>query len=323
MHKILTDINIQILENNAVILNDVRVGLVNPSSIWMKTNDKVIVNGSSGLKIIDCSSGFSAVRDMVSVGAVLLGTSLEISEAIEVLQEPTINRTAVYLCSCSTDLKFFCEAIRNTLKSHVAIVGCGGIGSSVAYLLAGAGVSKLSIFDSDIIERSNFNRQSFWSMKTIGKQKICVLKDELLARFPGLIVDCYNCDIRDLLIDNSPLTESNFAVVTVDTPFHVNLRVCEFLQKNMIPFVGGGYNHASMIIYDDASLLPQASSNSSWKSLSNRFISSSFGPSNFEIAGLVANRVLQCIWNVEHRGHLGVRQTADSRVFPRRFEIEK
>ena len=46
--------------------------------------------------------------------------------------------------------------------ARVAIVGCGATGSSVAQLLARAGVGTLRIIDRDYVEPSNLQRQALF-----------------------------------------------------------------------------------------------------------------------------------------------------------------
>jgi len=48
---------------------------------------------------------------------------------------------------------------RRLLESHVAIVGCGALGTFHAGALARAGVGKLTIIDRDYVELSNLQRQ--------------------------------------------------------------------------------------------------------------------------------------------------------------------
>jgi len=54
------------------------------------------------------------------------------------------------------------EGQRKLLSSRVAIVGCGASGSSIASLLARAGIGTLKIIDRDYVEPSNLQRQSLF-----------------------------------------------------------------------------------------------------------------------------------------------------------------
>jgi molybdopterin-synthase adenylyltransferase len=51
------------------------------------------------------------------------------------------------------------EGQRKLLEAHVAIVGCGALGSFQAEALARAGVGRLTIIDRDYVEPSNLQRQ--------------------------------------------------------------------------------------------------------------------------------------------------------------------
>ncbi|HET6351300.1 MAG TPA: sulfur carrier protein ThiS adenylyltransferase ThiF [Coriobacteriia bacterium] len=54
-------------------------------------------------------------------------------------------------------------AVRARLaSSHVALVGCGGLGSNAASMLVRAGVGELTLIDFDVVEESNLNRQLFF-----------------------------------------------------------------------------------------------------------------------------------------------------------------
>jgi len=55
------------------------------------------------------------------------------------------------------------SAVRARLaNSHVALVGCGGLGSNAASMLVRAGVGELTLIDFDVVEESNLNRQLFF-----------------------------------------------------------------------------------------------------------------------------------------------------------------
>jgi molybdopterin/thiamine biosynthesis adenylyltransferase len=64
------------------------------------------------------------------------------------------------------------EGQRRLRQSHVLIAGVGGLGSPAAIYLACAGVGKLTIIDSDVVELSNLNRQILHGEEDIGEQKV-------------------------------------------------------------------------------------------------------------------------------------------------------
>lgn len=55
--------------------------------------------------------------------------------------------------------------------AHVVLVGCGGIGSPALQYLAGAGIGRLTIIDSDVVEASNLQRQTIFTSEDIGRPK--------------------------------------------------------------------------------------------------------------------------------------------------------
>ncbi|MFA7602140.1 MAG: HesA/MoeB/ThiF family protein [Novosphingobium sp.] len=56
-------------------------------------------------------------------------------------------------------------------NSHVVLMGCGGIGSPALQYLAAAGVGRLTLVDSDVVEQSNLQRQTIFSPADIGRAK--------------------------------------------------------------------------------------------------------------------------------------------------------
>ena len=55
--------------------------------------------------------------------------------------------------------------------ANVAVIGAGGIGSAVIPALAGAGIGKLTIIDSDSVELSNLQRQPLFRERDAGYSK--------------------------------------------------------------------------------------------------------------------------------------------------------
>jgi molybdopterin/thiamine biosynthesis adenylyltransferase len=63
------------------------------------------------------------------------------------------------------------EGQRKLRKAHVLIAGVGGLGSPCAIYLSCAGIGKLTLVDSDVVELSNLNRQILHGEEDIGEKK--------------------------------------------------------------------------------------------------------------------------------------------------------
>lgn len=63
------------------------------------------------------------------------------------------------------------EGQKRLFKSHVAIVGAGGLGGTVFEILVRYGVGKITIVDFDSFETTNLNRQLLSSEENLGENK--------------------------------------------------------------------------------------------------------------------------------------------------------
>jgi len=70
--------------------------------------------------------------------------------------------------------------------AHVALVGCGGIGSPALQYLAAAGIGRLTLIDDDVVEESNLQRQTVFTPADIGLAKAEVAA-EWVRRFDGAL----------------------------------------------------------------------------------------------------------------------------------------
>ena len=71
-------------------------------------------------------------------------------------------------------------------QSHVALVGCGGIGSPALQYLAAAGIGRLTLIDDDRVELSNLQRQTVFTTADIGRSK-AEAAAAWVARFDGAL----------------------------------------------------------------------------------------------------------------------------------------
>ncbi len=80
------------------------------------------------------------------------------------------------------------EGQEKLLRSKVAIMGVGGIGSFLSLQLAAAGVS-LRLVDWDVVELSNLNRQILYTTGDLGKPKVYVAAERLKELNPEIEVE--------------------------------------------------------------------------------------------------------------------------------------
>jgi adenylyltransferase/sulfurtransferase len=112
---------------------------------------------------------------------------------------------------------------RKLRSASIAVIGAGGIGSSVIPALAGAGIGRLTIIDSDAVEISNLHRQPLFTEADAGKPKAQLASDfvKRLNRFvevtprqeriaPGNAIDLLAG--HDLVIDGSDNFATRLAV---------------------------------------------------------------------------------------------------------------
>src|SRR5688572_19958668 len=73
-------------------------------------------------------------------------------------------------------------------EARVVVLGVGGLGSWAALSLACCGVGELTVFDGDVVELSNLNRQVLYAEDDIGRPKAAVAAAALRRFNPGIRV---------------------------------------------------------------------------------------------------------------------------------------
>ena len=123
------------------------------------------------------------------------------------------------------------------LKSHVLIVGMGGLGSPVATYLASAGVGQMTICDFDEVELSNLQRQILHRDTRLGVNKALSAKIELETINP----DCRIIPVIDR-VDPAALDQlvaSVDVVVDASDNFETRHAVNHACVKYSTPLVSG------------------------------------------------------------------------------------
>ena len=81
---------------------------------------------------------------------------------------------------------------RRLYEANVLIIGVGALGSAVAELLCRAGVRNMTLYDYDIIDETNLQRQSLYTTLDLGKFKVETAKERLIEIDPHCLVKCVN-----------------------------------------------------------------------------------------------------------------------------------
>lgn len=81
--------------------------------------------------------------------------------------------------------------------ARVAVVGAGGLGCPALYYLAAAGVGHISVFDHDVVDRSNLQRQILHADDRVGLPKADSARRSLEALNPQILVDAQRVRIDE------------------------------------------------------------------------------------------------------------------------------
>ena len=109
--------------------------------------------------------------------------------------------------------------------ASVLVVGAGALGSPVALYLAGAGVGRVGLVDSDVVEISNLHRQPLHFTPDLGVPKVESAAAKLRFLNPDVVIEPYQVRLdetnaaglvegQDLVIDCSDSFATRYAVNT-------------------------------------------------------------------------------------------------------------
>ena len=125
-------------------------------------------------------------------------------------------------------------------RSHVCVIGLGGVGSWTAEALARSGVGALTLVDLDEICVSNVNRQLHTVDSTVGRLKVEVMAERVRGIHPS-------CDVRVVddffAIDNAGALLAggyDFVVDAIDVPPLKALLVAMCRERELPVVVAGG-----------------------------------------------------------------------------------
>jgi sulfur carrier protein ThiS adenylyltransferase len=130
------------------------------------------------------------------------------------------------------------RSIELDLPAGVAVVGCGGVGSWVAWLLAMTGVPELWLYDHDVVDESNLNRVPYLP-EDVGKPKTEALANLIKRYRPDCKVVACGMWIAEV-VDMSKLhNEVSWIVAATDTAASRRL-IYDWAEAKMVRYIEVG-----------------------------------------------------------------------------------
>jgi hypothetical protein len=125
-------------------------------------------------------------------------------------------------------------------RLHVGIVGCGSVGSVIAEALLKTGVRRITLIDFDTVELKNLDRLQGVGKKSIGRLKVYVVRERLLAQHlsRGVIIHAVPYSIVEEEGYRSALN-CDLLFSCVDRPWP-RFVLDAISQANHIPVIDGG-----------------------------------------------------------------------------------
>lgn len=160
----------------------------------------------------------------------------------------------------------FNENEQKKLKNMVVfIAGTGGLGTNQAQQLQRIGVKKIYLYDYDIINESNLNRQIFYGKKDISKPKVKVAKKQL---------DSFNLRTKIEIFEEKITSDLEIAedidiIFDALDNFNSRFELEKVANKNNLPLIHGGvkswYGQITSIIPNETVSLKKIFSDNSKK----------------------------------------------------------
>ncbi len=116
-----------------------------------------------------------------------------------------------------TELLLNKEKLEILKKSNVLVVGLGGVGAYAAENICRAGVGKMTIVDSDVVNITNKNRQLIALDSSIGQSKSAITAKRLLDINPDLELKALDVYIKDEISNNILDEDFDYVVDAIDT----------------------------------------------------------------------------------------------------------
>jgi tRNA A37 threonylcarbamoyladenosine dehydratase len=134
------------------------------------------------------------------------------------------------------------EALEKLAKSHVMVLGLGGVGSYAAEFICRAGIGKMTIIDGDTVDPSNRNRQLPALATNHGVSKAQIMQQRLLDINPELELAVHEEFVLPERIADFIAVKPDYIVEAIDsvTPKLFLIRQAYAAQIPFVSSMGAG-----------------------------------------------------------------------------------
>lgn len=116
-------------------------------------------------------------------------------------------------------------------EKRILVIGCGGLAHAALPYLLSSGIGNVTLFDGDVVEVSNLNRQHLFTREDIGRNKALVLTEYCARHFPSAGINC-----EERMFDGFNKEQSFDLVFDFTDRLATKLKLAKHFEKQHIPF---------------------------------------------------------------------------------------
>lgn len=134
------------------------------------------------------------------------------------------------------------DVVRRFALSHIAILGMGGVGSYAAEAILRSGIGRIDVYDFDVYEYSNFNRQLYANEETLGILKVEAFQRHAHLVNPSAVISAYSDKLTQKNIVDVDFSKYDYVIDAIDD-IKVKINLIEQVLKSntaIISAMGAG-----------------------------------------------------------------------------------
>ena len=134
------------------------------------------------------------------------------------------------------------EKLAKLTRSHVMVVGMGGVGSFAAEFICRSGIGKMTIIDGDVVDPTNRNRQLPALAINHGVSKADIMAERLLAINPELQLTVIKQFINPEMVDQLLSSNPDYVIDAIDsiTPKITFIKMAYEKKLPLVSSMGAG-----------------------------------------------------------------------------------